>query len=222
MKKEAREQALSIFLAADGKMSNTDIAKKVGVNPLTVGKWKKAESWAAKLKEKTVIKEKKGEPRPPRKKAAHDQALKLYLESEGKLSNTALAREVGVSPASVASWKTNERWAEKVTKPKAPAAPAPARAAKPAKPSKPAKPVKPVKPLKPAVVPETETIEEMEIDLEELTSPDQINRLNRRIEELLGREYLSPEDLKTLAEAKEAVLGVVSAYIDIIERVSEE
>ena len=143
MKKEARQQALSIFLAAGGKISNTEIAKRVGVNPLTVGKWKKADNWGAKRTEKPVSEPKKAAPRPPRKKAAHDKALDLYLKSGGKLTNAVLAREVGVSPASVSSWKTNERWAEMVTKPVARVAPAPARAIKPAKAAKPAKAKKP-------------------------------------------------------------------------------
>jgi len=207
MKKEARQQAKSIFLDANGKISNVEIAKRVGVNPLTVGKWKKADGWTAKPTEKNAGKQKKNAPRPPRKKGAHDRALELYLKSGGKLTNTALAREVGVSPASIGSWKTTEHWADRITKPKAPVPPAPARAQKP--------------PKAPGV-PETSAVGEIEIDVEKLASPDHIGQLNKKIDELLGREYLSPADLKTLAEAKEAVLGVVSAYIDIVERCSED
>ena len=207
MKKEARQQAASIFLGANGKISNVDIAKKLGVNPLTVGKWKKADGWTAKLTAKPEKKAEKAAPSPARKKGAQDQALKLYLKSGGNITNAQLATKIGVSPSSIANWKRDERWAEKLTKPKAPRPPAPARVKEP---------------LTKAQMQVTEEIEEIEIDLEKLASPDHINRLNKRIDELLGREYLSPADLKTLAEAKEAVLGVVSAYIDIVERCSED
>jgi hypothetical protein len=207
MKKQAREQAQVIFLDANGKISNVDIAKKVGVNPLTVGKWKKADGWTAKLTAKPEKKAEKAAPIPARKKGAQDQALKLYLKSEGKITNAQLASKVGVSPSSIANWKRGERWAEKVTKPKAPLPPAPARARKQAKPPE---------------VPKTPTAEEIEIDLDKLACPHHVNLLNKRIDGLLNQEHLSPTDLKTLGEAKEAVLGVVSAYIDIVERWPED
>jgi len=105
MKKEAREQAERIFLNSQGKMLNVEIAKKVGVNPLTVGKWKKADDWMAKLTKKAQKGKEKAGPTPPRKKVAHDQALKLYLESEGKIANKQLASTVGVSAATIAKWK---------------------------------------------------------------------------------------------------------------------
>jgi uncharacterized protein YjcR len=207
MKKEARERAQGIFLDANGKISNVGIGKKVGVNLLTVGKRKKADGWTAKLTVAPEKKEEKAAPRPARKKSAHDQALKLYLKSGGKITNAQLASKVGVSPSSIANWKRGERWAEKLTKPKARRPAAPAR----------------VKKSEPAIpVPQNEKVEEIEIDVEKLARPDHINRLNKRIGDMLNQEYLSPTDLKTLGEAKEAVLGVVSAYIDIIERCSED
>ena len=207
MKKEAREQAQGIFIDAGGKISNVDIAKKLGVNPLTVGKWKKADGWTAKLTAKPEKNAEKAAPRPARKKGAQDQALKLYLKSGGKITNAQLASKVGVSPSSIANWKQSERWAEKLTKPKAPLPPAPARVKEPV-----AKPQIQV----------AEEAEKIEINLEKLSSPAHIGRLNKKIDELLDREYLSPEDLKTLAEAKEAVLCVVRTYIDIIERWPED
>ena len=63
---------------------------------------------------------------------------------------------------------------------------------------------------------------EIEIDIEALTFPDHITVLNKRMAEMLGREYLSPLDLKIAAEAKEALLKAVSAYIGVLERVSED
>ena len=70
--------------------------------------------------------------------------------------------------------------------------------------------------------PEVLEVEEIEIDVDKLTAPDHITVLNERIGEMLGREHLTPTDLKTIAEAKETVLGAVIAYMDILEFASEE
>jgi len=207
MKKDARQQAESIFLNANGKISNVEIAKKAGVNPLTVGKWKKADDWTAKLTAKSEKRPQKAAPKAPRKKGAHDQALNLYLESEGKIGNTVLAGKVGVSPSSIVNWKRSERWAETLMESKKPLSP---------------EPMPLEEPPTTLQIQVTEEAEEIEIDLEHLACPDHINRLNKRIDDMLSREYLSPTDLKTLAEAKEVVLGVVSAYIDIVERCSQD
>jgi uncharacterized protein YjcR len=197
MKKEAREQAERIFLKSQGKMSNVEIANKVGVNPLTVGRWKREDDWATKLTQKAKEGKEKGELGPIRKKDAHDRALKMYLESEGKIANTQLASTVGVSATTIAKWKVNEGWAERPTNVKATLSPAPQ-------------------------VTEAEQAEEIEIDLDALASPEHFSLLNQRIDDMLSQTYLSPTDLKTLAEAKEAVLGAVSAYLDVVDRLCEE
>ncbi len=197
MKKEAREQAERIFVKSQGKLSNVEIAKKVGVNPLTVGRWKRGDEWATKLAQEAKEAKEKPEPAPIRKKDAHDQALKLYLESEGKIANKQLASTVGVSAATIAKWKGSEGWAEKPRKAKETLSPAPQ-------------------------IPSAEQAEEIEIDLDALACPEHISLLNKRIEDILSQAYLSPTDLKTLAEAKEAVLGAVNAYIDVVERVCED
>jgi uncharacterized protein YjcR len=208
MKKDARQQAERVFLDAAGKISNVDIAKQVGVNPLTVGKWKKADDWTAKLTEKSEKRPQKVAPKAPRKKDAHDQALNLYLESEGKIGNTGLASKVGVSPNSIANWKRSERWAETLVE------------SKKASSSDPMPLEEPAATVEIQVTAEAEE-KEIEIDLEQLACPHHINELNKRIDDLLSQKYLSPTDLKTLAEAKEAVLGIVGAYIGIMERWSE-
>jgi uncharacterized protein YjcR len=197
MKREAREQAERIFLKSQGKMSHVEIAKKVGVNPITVGKWKNADDWATKLSEKTKEVKEKAEPGPVRKKDAHDRALKMYMESEGKIANTQLASTVGVSATTIAKWKGSESWAERPTKVKATISPAPQ-------------------------VTEAEQAEEIEIDLDALACLDNITRLNKRIEDMLGQTHLSPTDLKSLAEANESVLRAVNVYLDIVERACEE
>lgn len=197
MKKEAREQAAKIFLDSQGKISNVEIAKRVRVNPLNVGRWKREDDWASKLTQKTKKRKEKAEPAPVRKKAAHDQALKLYLESEGNIENTQIARTVGVSAATIAKWKGSERWAEMPKKAQVAVAPA-------------------------QQVVTTEPAEEIEIDVDALASPEHITLLNKRIEDMLAQAYLSPAELKTLAEAKEAVLAAVNAYLDVIDRMCED
>jgi hypothetical protein len=220
MIKDARRQAESIFLDANGKITNVAIAKRVEASHFTVGKWKKEDEWTKKLAAKSEKREEKAGSRPPRKKGAHDQALKLYLEAEGKITNKALASSVGVSKSSIVNWKRSERWAEELMESKK-------------EPFSPATPLEvpvttspePIALEEPVTTPQvavTGEIEEIEIDVDQLACPDHINRMNKRIDDLLGQEYLSPADLKTLAEAKEAVLGAVSAYIDIVERCSED
>lgn len=206
MKKEARQEAEEIFLDAQGKISNVEIAKKVGADPQTVGKWKKAGEWAAKLTKRLEQAEEKKRPRGARKAGEHDEAFKLYLASQGKMPNKELARRVGVSPASIANWKTSEHWADKLKKKEERLAP---------------EPVSVQVPVKAAPVSEEEP-ERTVIDLDELTCPEHITKLNKKIDDILNQEYLSPKDLRTIAEAKEAVLGVVSAYMDLLEWATEE
>lgn len=50
-KPAAQDKALSLYLKSKGKITNKDLATKVKVNPITVGKWKKDGDWEAKLKE---------------------------------------------------------------------------------------------------------------------------------------------------------------------------
>jgi hypothetical protein len=208
MKKDARQRAESIFLDADGKISNVAIAKRVEASHFTVGKWKKEDEWTKKLAAKSEKREQKTGSRPPRKKGEHEQALKLYLEAEGRITNKVLASTVGVSLSSIVNWKRSERWAETLMESKKPSSP------------------EPMLVEEPVTTPQIQVTEEaeekeIEIDLEQLACPEHINRLNKRIDDILNQEYLSLTDLKTLAEAKEAVLRVVSVFIDIVERCSE-
>jgi hypothetical protein len=250
MDKDSRSNAERIFLGAMGKLSNVEIAKKVGAHPITVGKWKKQDNWTAKLAEarpkatakpntpappKATASPKppasegaatKAKPKPqaspkpadsatPRKRTrkspgiyqvARGEALKVYLETGGKISNEALGRQVGVSPASIASWKASDAWKQKLD-------------------MKPEPRISKIESaeVEAAVSAVQEMLEEaIEIDVDALTSPDHITLLNQQIDELLGRGHLSPTDLKTVAEAKEAVLRVVIAFLEIAEMTTEE
>jgi uncharacterized protein YjcR len=191
MKKEARIQAEKMFLKAGGKITNRDIAKATKVNALTVGRWKRENNWDAKLKgeEQDEFKDIGG---IIRKKAARDRAIKIYLEAGGNITNKDLARKVGVSPATISKWKQSDNWIAKIE-------------------------------------PEEEEeefaadMERMETDLDigELASPEQIIRLNRRIDTLLQRDYLTAAEVAALAEAKSDLLAAVEIYLSIVREVGE-
>jgi uncharacterized protein YjcR len=221
MKKEARTNAATLFLQSGGKATNKEIADKVGVNPLTVGRWKKQDNWAAELEEPKpkpkapAAKLRQPKPKTPalkgptviRKKSKIEEAMKLYTESGGSITNKALATKVGVSAATISKWKDAGKWTAQVKKTPL-AVPAAVEAVE--------------EEMLLSAVHEAQAVEEIEVDLEALTVPDHIMVLNKRMDEILGREYLSLEDLKTAAEAKEALLKAVSAYIDVLGKVAED
>jgi uncharacterized protein YjcR len=207
MEKEARSQAERIFLGATGKISNVEIAKKVGAHPLTVGKWKRQDDWAGKLAEAQAKGPKKARKTSLRKKAAHDEAFKSYMEAGGKLSNKALADQVGASAASIANWKAAESWDEKLKKEPEPQAAEIESAEVAAE-------LPPVQEMKEEEV--------TEIDVDALAYPEHINLLNKQIDEIVGRGPLSLIDLKAVAEAKEAVLRAVIAYLEVVEMTAGE
>jgi uncharacterized protein YjcR len=187
MKKEARIQAEKMFLKAGGKITNREIADATKVNALTIGRWKRENEWEAKLKgEEEQPKEMGG---VVRKKAARDKAIKLYLDADGNITNKDLAKRVGVSPATISKWKQLDNWIEKIE-------------------------------------PEEEEIEEIEqpetdLDMGELASPEQIIRLNRRIDSLLERDYLTASEVAALAEAKSDLLAAVEIYLSIVREVGD-
>ena len=115
MKKEARQQAKKMYLKAKGKITNKEIADRVRVNPLTIGRWKREDNWESELKApKRPVRAATGI--VVRKKALHDKALDLYMSAEGNITNKELARRVGVSPATISKWKEMEGWEQKVAK----------------------------------------------------------------------------------------------------------
>jgi uncharacterized protein YjcR len=187
MKKEARIQAEKMFLKAGGKITNREIAEATKVNALTIGRWKRENDWEAKLKgEEEQPKEMGG---VVRKKAARDKAIKLYLDADGNITNKDLAKRVGVSPATISKWKQLDNWIEKIE-------------------------------------PEEEGREEIEqpetdLDMGELASPEQIIRLNRRIDSLLERDYLTASEVAALAEAKSDLLAAVEIYLSIVREVGD-
>jgi uncharacterized protein YjcR len=188
MKKEARTQALKMFLKAGGKITNREIAKAVGVNPLTVGRWKRDDDWESELKAGQVP-QGRAAVRVVRKKAARDKALKLYVDAAGNITNKDLARQVGVSPATISKWKEQDGWIDRLA---------------------------PVKPGAPAMLAEGQ-----ELDMGDLASPEQIIQINRRIDTLLQRDYLTSGELADLAQAKNDLLAAVETYLAIVREVGQ-
>lgn len=207
MEKEARTKAESLFLQTQGKISNVEIAKQVGAHPITVGKWKRQDDWTGKLAQAEEKVPRKQQRSSARNKIAHDEAFESYLVASGKVSNKTLADKVGVSATTISNWKNAEGWSKVLEQPMEP---------KPAEIEK----VEAPKEMSPSA--EAPVAEEIEIDVDALAFPDHITALNKQIDETLGRGALSPIDLKTVAEAKEAVLRAVRAYLEVIEMASED
>jgi transposase len=207
MEKDGRRKAEQLFLEAKGEVSNVEIAKKVGAHPITVGKWKRQDDWTGKLASDQVKPPERKETAAVRKKAAREEAFKLYVEAGGKISNTALADRVGVSATSISNWKTAEGWNAKLQPPPPPELAVLEKKEAPAEIPPP---------------PEGPASQEIEIDIDQLAAPDHVRLLNNQIEKILARSHLSPVDLKTIAEAKEAVLRAVIAYLEVMEMASEE
>ncbi len=62
---------------------------------------------------------------------------------------------------------------------------------------------------------------ETDLDVGELASREQIIRLNRRIDILLQRDYLTAAEVAALAEAKSDLLAAVEIYLSIVREVGE-
>jgi hypothetical protein len=210
MKKEARIQAEKMFLKVGGKITNREIATAVNVNALTVGRWKREDDWDSKLKtaEEVVA------PEPPvftvRKKAARDKALGLYLEAGGNITNKDLARKVGVSPATISKWKEVDDWISQITE-----APEPEVAGEEEE--------SVVTMVIPESVEAQETPEsgQTEVNIGDLVWPEQIIEMNRKIDAMLKREYLTAGELAEVADAKVGLLHAVQTYLAIVKEVGE-
>jgi uncharacterized protein YjcR len=194
MKKEARSQALKLYLKHNGKLTNRAIAEQVNVNPLTVGRWKRDDTWDDKLKEREAAAPKEKPAGVVRKKAARDKAFAFYMEAGGNITNKELANKVQVSPATISKWKEADNWMEQAEDTE-------------------------LKPAEPMTVPEEKVAEPADLDMGELASPDQIIRINRRIDALLEKEYLNASEIADLAGAKATLLEAVESYLAIVREV---
>ena len=186
MKKEARLQAEKMFLNAKSKITNREIAKTLNVNALTVGRWKREEEWDSILKAREQAAIKEDRAGSVRKKDARDKAVRLYMDAGGNITNKELAIKVGVSPATISKWKEVDAWISNIQ-------------------------------LQPLTVQESPVAqEEPGFDLNEMTSPEQIIRINKKIDVFLAREHLLASEILDLADAKSALLESVETYLAIV------
>lgn len=192
MKKEARAQAEKIFLKAGGKITNREIAKAVEVNPLTVGRWKREDNWGAKLKQ--------AEPAPDKGRAAPGTIIRKKAARD-KALQIYLEADGNI---------TNKELAKQVDV-------SPATVSKWKEQDGWDEQLILAKSAEIRISPS----EEQEIDIAELVSPEQIVEINRRIENLLARDYLTASEIADLATAKSDLLEAVLTYMDIVREIGE-
>jgi hypothetical protein len=206
-KKDARVQALELFIQADGKITNVEIATALHVHPLTIGRWKRADQWESLIQERRQVETKKPSTRGPRKKDARDKAMQLYLDAGGNITHQDLAAQVGVSPASIGNWKSAGGWSALIqSKPHEGEAPG----------------------ISPEVIEELLKAEALVVEpsrdaeppdrqLNEMVAPEQITLINRRMDEMLRRSHLTAEEVAELARAKSLMLEAVMTYLAIVQ-----
>lgn len=101
--------------------------------------------------------------------------------------------KVGVSPATKSKWKESNNWIEKII-------------------------LQPVEPEETALL----VPEKTELDMGELSSPEQIIQINRNIDLLLQRERLTASEVTDLACARENLLEAFETYLTTVRQVSEK
>ncbi len=187
MKKDQMERAEKMYLKSKGDITNKAIADAVGVNSLTVGRWKKRRGWDEKLEEVLASPPKAGTGQV-RKKEARDHALDYFLDMGGNITNKDLAMHVGVAAATISKWKKLDNWEEKLSEEVQQA---------------------------PETVMESE-ITALDIDIDELANPGQIIQINHKIDQLLERDYLTAGEIAQIAEAKSDLLDAVDIYLSMM------
>ncbi len=203
MKKEARNQAEKMFLKAGGKITNREIAQAVGVNPLTVGRWKRDEGWEDKLK---AGPDESAESAPVvRKKEARDKAFNLYMKADGNITNKSLADAVNVSPATISKWKEMDEWMGRLESAEPETTVVTAEAEAEAEP--------------PEEAPEEP--EDQGLRIGQLASPDQIVKVNARIDAMLERDHLTAAEVADLAAAKRDLLDAVDIYVSMVRELGD-
>ena len=213
-KKEAHAQALKMFIDSKGKTPLKAIAEAVGVNPMSVGRWHKTENWKAQIEAIKAAPIGKGRKHAEgvviRKKDVFDQAVKVFQESGGKISNVELGKQVKVSGATIANWKKMPQWSQGAA---VTVSPEPVEVAPP-----------PEAALPPEVAPPSEMAppaQSAAVDIEAITSPQDLVALNQRLRSMLERDFLSCAEIEHLANAKLTLLEAAEVYLGIVKGTGE-
>jgi hypothetical protein len=200
-KKEAHAQGLKMFIESGGKTPLKAIAEAVGVSFFSVRRWHKIENWKEKIKGPPAGEKRKHvEGVGIRKKDLFDQAVKIFNESGGKISNVELGKKLGISGTTIANWKKIPQWSEAVA------------VAVSLKTSEVAPPCE-IAPA-PEVAPPPE---KAAMDLELITSLQDLVALNERLRGMLQRDFLSAEDIEHLSNAKLILLEAAEVYLGIVK-----
>jgi uncharacterized protein YjcR len=219
MKKKERKKGVQEYLKSEGKIKNKDLADRLGVNPLTVGRWKKEDNWDQELKDymdskrdKSASKSAPKSKRAQKKPEELELAKKIYLDADGAISNTALAKAVNVTPVTIAKWKKDQNWSDYLRS---------------------FDEEEMESDYEEETVDDYDEVEELEgerlaleegsIDTEPLDgmlAPEQISVMNQKIQRILEREHLSAQELAHLAEAKADLLEGVQTYLNILQDIS--
>jgi hypothetical protein len=219
-KKEAHAQALKMFIESKGKTPLQAIAKAVGVSSVSVSRWHQKENWKEQIgtlkaapavteKEKVapikaapaVKKRKSAESVVIRKKGLFDQAVKIFNESGGKISNVALAKQLDINSTSIARWKKMPQWSQAVVvtvSPEAVETTSPPEVAPP--------------PLEVVSAPQA-----AEFDVETITSLQDLITLNERLRAMLNRDFLTAAEIEHLSNAKLSLLESAEVYLGIVK-----
>ncbi len=192
MKKEARAEAEKMFVKAGGKITNREVAKAVNVNPLTIARWKNEDNWGTKLK--------KSEPSQP-SNATGSGIIVRKKAARDKAIKIYLEADGNVTNKELAkrvgvSAATVSKWKEQDNWDDR------------------------LSSAKEFNI-KSGCPDEEPIDIGELVSPGQIVEINRRIQNLLARDYLTAGEIADLATAKSDLLEAVLTYMDIVREIGE-
>jgi hypothetical protein len=195
-KKEAHDQALKMFIKSKGKTTLKAIAEAVGVNSLTVGRWYKKKDWNGKIDTikaaPTTEKQKPVEGVVIRKKGLFDEAVKLFQESGRKISNVELGKQLNVSVTTITKWKKMPQWIQ-------------------------AAPTTVTRTPAPVVFP----AQSAGVDIESITSLEDLAALNERLRSMLQRDFLTAAEIEHLSNAKLSLLEAAEVYLGIVKNTGD-
>ena len=209
-KQEAHAQALKMYIDSKGKTPLKAIAEAAGVSPFSVGRWHKIENWKGKIGAVKAAPTGKGRKRVEgvviRKKDAFDQAVKLFQESGGRISNVELGKRLKVSGTTIANWKKMPQWGQGAA---VTVSPEPVEVAPP-----------PQAALPPEVAPPSEMAppaQSAAVDIEAITALQDLVTLNERLRSVLERDFLTAAEIEYLSNAKLALLEAAEVYLGIVK-----
>jgi uncharacterized protein YjcR len=150
------------------------------------------------IKAAPTVKARKVEDIVIRKKGLFNQAVKIFLESDGKITNLALSKKLKVSKTTIGKWKQMPQWSEAVAVVPEPVEAAPA--------------------VQEALLSEVAPpAEKAASEIGAITGLQDLVTLNERLRSMLQREFLTAAEIEHLSKAKLALLEAAEVYLVIVE-----